>query len=35
MIVLVLVIESATLGVFTALDLVLFFIFFELALIPM
>ncbi len=35
LIVLILVIESATLGVFTALDLVLFFIWFELALIPM
>jgi NADH-quinone oxidoreductase subunit M len=35
LIVLILVIESATLGVFTSLDLVLFFIFFELALIPM
>jgi NADH-quinone oxidoreductase subunit M len=32
---LVLVIEAASLGVFTALDLVLFFICFELALIPM
>lgn len=32
---LVLVIETASLGVFSALDLVLFFIFFELALIPM
>jgi NADH-quinone oxidoreductase subunit M len=35
LIVLILVIESATLGVFTALDLVLFFIWFELALVPM
>jgi NADH-quinone oxidoreductase subunit M len=35
LIVLILVIESASLGVFTALDLVLFFICFELALIPM
>jgi len=35
LIMLVLVIESASLGVFTALDLVLFFIFFELALVPM
>jgi NADH-quinone oxidoreductase subunit M len=35
LIVLILVIETATLGVFTALDLVLFFIWFELALIPM
>jgi NADH-quinone oxidoreductase subunit M len=35
LIVLILVIESASLGVFTALDLVLFFIAFELALIPM
>jgi NADH-quinone oxidoreductase subunit M len=35
LIVLVLVIEAASLGVFTALDLVLFFVCFELALIPM
>ncbi|HYJ68154.1 MAG TPA: NADH-quinone oxidoreductase subunit M [Nocardioidaceae bacterium] len=35
LLVLILVIESASLGVFTALDLVLFFICFELALIPM
>jgi len=35
LVVLILVIEAASLGVFTALDLVLFFICFELALIPM
>jgi NADH-quinone oxidoreductase subunit M len=35
LVVLVLVIEAAALGVFTALDLVLFFVCFELALIPM
>ena len=35
LVVLVLVIEAASLGVFTALDLLLFFICFELALVPM
>ena len=35
LVVLVLVIEAASLGVFTSLDLVLFFICFELALVPM
>lgn len=35
LVVLVLVIQSAALGVFSALDLIVFFIFFELALVPM